>query len=113
MGIGLSPCGLGIVAAVLAAVASPALAEGRYSVRNETGRTFSCGLRHETRSLIERFVLRNGAEWTNSSAGEGERILLCDSWKFTQRWRMRPGVPYVLANDPHSGFVVLRAADAR
>jgi hypothetical protein len=102
-----------IAAAALVVIAAPpALAEGRYSVRNEAGRTFSCGLRHETRSVIERFVLRDGAEWTNASPGEGERVLLCDSWKFTQRWRMRPGVPYVLANDPHSGFVVLRAAAA-
>ena len=97
-----------IVAAVVAAAPLPAIAEGNYSVRNDAGRAFSCGLRHERRSVIDRFVLRSGREWTQTAERDGPRTLLCDSDKFTQRWRMDSGVPYALVEDRRTGRVVLR-----
>ena len=109
-------CGASSIAAAAALLVlvagSPAAAEGNYSVRNATGRALTCGLRQERRSVIERFVLGAGREWRRTSAGDGERVLLCDSWKFTDRWRVRSGVPYVLSNDPHSGRVTLHIASA-
>ncbi len=99
-----------VLAAVLVAASpAPALSEGNYSVRNDTGRALTCGLRHERRSVIERFVLRSGGEWNQRSRRDGRRTLLCDSAKITQRWEMHSGRNYVLTHD-REGYVVLRAA---
>lgn len=96
-------------AMLLAASAAPALAEGNYSVRNDTGRALTCGLRHDRRSRIDRFLLRSGAEWTQASRGDRPRVLLCDSAKITQRWELHSGRHYVLTHD-REGYVVLRTA---
>ena len=101
--------GVAAVAAVLAAVPADAWSEGRYTVRNGTSRTFTCGLRQERRSVIDRFVLRAGAEWQQEARRDGQRVLMCDSWRITQRWRMHSGVPYELVEDRNTGFVVLRS----
>ena len=98
-----------LVAVLLAVSPAPALSEGNYSVRNGTSRAFSCGLRHERRSAIDRFVLRAGGEWIQTAERDGPRTLLCDSYKFTQRWQMRSGVPYALVEDRRTGRVVLRS----
>lgn len=97
------------VAALLAAPSAPALAEGNYTVRNDTGRALTCGLRQERRSIIDRFVLRSNAEWSQTSRRDGPRVLLCDSAKITQRWRVHSGRHYVLTHD-REGYVVLRTA---
>ena len=62
----------------LAAAPLPALAEGHYVVRNDTSRALTCGLRRENRSVIDRFVIRSGQEWRQTSASDGMRVLLCD-----------------------------------
>ena len=64
------------VSLLVAAAPLPALAEGHYSVRNDTSRTFTCGLRRERRTVIDRFVIRSGEEWGQTSDGNGTRILL-------------------------------------
>src|SRR5829696_8292940 len=97
-----------VFAAVLLAVSpAPALAEGNYSVRNGTSRAFSCGLRYERRSVVERFLLRSGTEWRRASQEEGPRVLMCDSYKFTQRWQVVPGVSYLLV-EGRGGRAALR-----
>jgi hypothetical protein len=96
---------------MLVAVPSTALAEGNYSVRNGTSRAFTCGLRHERRSVIDRFLLRSGGEWRQTGRRDGTRTLLCDSAKVTQRWHMNSGQNYVLTDD--RGRVVLRGIAAR
>ena len=98
-----------VLAAVLLVSPAPALSEGNYSVRNDTGRALTCGLRQERRSVIDRFVLRSGAEWNQTSRRDGPRVLLCDSAKITQRWQMHSGRTYVLSHD-REGYVVLRTA---
>ena len=100
--------GAALAAALFAASAAPALSEGNYSVRNGTSRAFTCGLRHERRSVIDRFVLRSGDEWSQETVRDGPRVLLCDSWKITDRWQMRSGVAYRLEEDRRTGRVVLR-----
>ena len=97
-------------AVALAAPAAVAVAgEGEYSVRNETSRAYTCGLRREDRSVIDRFVIKSGEEFRRSARGDGYRVLLCDSWVVTPRWRMRAGVSYQLIEEPRTGRVVLVA----
>jgi len=93
----------------LAAAPLPALAEGHYVVRNDTSRAFTCGLRRENRSVIDRFVIRSGGEWQQTSAGDGMRVLLCDSYKITPRYPMRSGISYSLVEDARTGRIVLRS----
>ena len=98
-----------LAAVLLAASPAPASSEGNYSVRNGTGRALTCGLRQERRSVIDRFLLRSGAEWSQTTRRDGPRVLLCDSGKITQRWEMLSGRNYVLTHD-RGGYVVLRTA---
>ena len=93
---------------VLAVAPLPALAEGHYFVRNDTSRAFTCGLRRENRSVIDRFVIRSGEEWRQTSAGNGRRVLLCDSHKITPRYPMQAGILYALVEDSRTGRIVLR-----
>src|SRR5262245_30328322 len=93
----------------LAVAPLPALAEGQYLVRNDTSRAFTCGLRRENRSVIDRFVIRAGGEWRQTSTSNGMRVLLCDSYKITQRYPMRSGISYSLIEDERTGRIVLRS----
>jgi hypothetical protein len=95
------------LALVSTAAPAAAWAEGEYAVRNTTARAYTCGLRREDRSIIDRFVLQAGEEWRQTARDEGERVLLCDSWVVTPRWRMRSGVRYELVEEPRTGRVVL------
>ena len=98
-----------LAAAAAGAVPAVAAADGGYSVRNATARAYTCGLRREDRSVIDRFVLKAGEEWRQGAASGGERELLCDSWVVTARWRVRSGVRYQLVEEPRTGQVILLA----
>lgn len=96
-----------VLASLFAAAApAPALAQDVYYVRNETPRAFTCGLRRP-HGKIDRFVLRSGQDWTQTTAGGRGRTLLCDSRPLhTQHFRMRSGVRYALVD--HEGEILLR-----
>lgn len=97
-----------LLAALLLAAAPPAVVLPEYTVRNDTPRAFTCGLRRYGRSVIDRFVLRAGAEWRQADATAKPRILYCDSQIVTQRYRMQPGVRYALVVSGRTGRVMLR-----
>lgn len=93
----------------LAAAAAPAptAAQDNYHVRNDTGRSLTCGLRRDPRRIVDRFVLVRGTEATRPARGGRGRSLLCDSQALhTQRFRMLPGIRYALVQ--HEGVVSLR-----
>jgi len=96
-----------IAAMLVAASPAPALAQDNYYVRNDAGRSFTCGLRREPSRKIDRFLLLRGTEATRAASGGRWRTLLCDSQaRHTQRFRMRPGIRYTLVQ--HEGVVSLR-----
>lgn len=90
-----------------------AAAGGLYMVSNATARTFTCGVRREGRSVIDRFVIRSGEEWRQATHGSGRRSLLCDSSKITPRFRMWPGVRYRLVEDRMGRVIVVAAGPVR
>jgi hypothetical protein len=97
-----------VLASILAvAPAAPAWAENIYSVRNETSRTFTCGLQRYPARKVYRFLLRAGQEHVQAMSGGNERTLLCDSRPVTERFRLRSGVRYALVVSG-DGVVVLR-----
>lgn len=95
-----------IALSLSAAWPAPSAAEGLYLVHNATTRTFTCGVRREGRSVIDRFVIRAGEEWRQTTPGSGRRSLLCDSSKITPRFRMRSGIHYDLVEEGRTGRVV-------
>jgi hypothetical protein len=99
-----------IASMLVAASPAPALAQDNYYVRNDAGRTFTCGLRRDPNRKVDRFVLRRGTEATRTATGGRQRTLLCDTAPVTQRYRMRPGIRYALVRED-DGLVVLRRID--
>jgi hypothetical protein len=92
--------------ATAGAAPAQAPAENDYYVRNETSRTFSCGMRREPRRLVHRFLLRRGSDYRHETADGEARTLLCDTRHPTQRFRMQAGVRYALTE--RAGYVTLR-----
>jgi len=99
---------LTLLGATAAGLPAPTAAESRYVVRNDTSRAFTCGLRREGRSVLDRFVIRSGERWEQVSERDGRRSLLCDSQTLTPQWRVYPGLLYRLVEDSRTGRVVLR-----
>lgn len=99
------------IASLVVAVPAPALAAGSYHVRNDTGRTLSCGLRRAHGESMDRFVLRAGAGWSQTSEDEGARTLYCDFGRSVPGFRLRSGVHYTLVQE--RGRFALRVAPPR
>jgi hypothetical protein len=92
--------------ATAASLSAQAPAESSYYVRNETSRTFSCGMRREPQRRVHRFLLRRGSDYHHQGSDGEMRTLLCDTRHPTQRFRMRPGTRYALVE--RAGYVTLR-----
>lgn len=93
---------------LLVALPGVALAEDDYRLRNQTSRTFTCGLQRERKTIIDRFLLRAGEEYRLAADRPGTRTLRCDTHAITPRWPMRSGAAYALVEDSRSGRIVLR-----
>jgi len=95
-------------AAILLTVLSapgPALAEGTYHFRNDTGRGLNCGLKRTSSDVTTRFTLRPGAEWSGSVSGQ--RTLICFVGATRNSFYIEAGLPYALRED-RNGRLVLR-----
>src|SRR5688572_14907496 len=106
---GMNP-GSWIAAATLAGLAvggtAPAQpAGGTFSVRNDTNRVMSCGVRKAGRTAANAVVIRPGAEWRQSYPTPKPRYFRCEDaapvWYF-----MKSGIRYRLAPTRH-GLIVL------
>src|SRR5687767_14111478 len=91
------------LAAAGAAVAQPAGAT--FSVRNDTGRVMSCGVRKAGNTVADEVVLRPGSEWRQTYAKPKPRYFRCVDaapvWYF-----MKAGIRYRLA-PTRDGLIVL------
>jgi hypothetical protein len=85
-----------VISVCLAAPPAAASAQDSYHVRNDTGRSLTCGLRRHR--VVDRFVLVRGTEMTRTAIGGNRRTLLCDSAIVTQRFRIWPGIRYALVS---------------
>lgn len=101
---------LSLAAAWAAATVAPPAAlddTGSYVLRNDTSRAFTCGLRRRHRTIVDRFVIRQGEEWRHRASREGVRMLQCDGQIPTPRWRVRSGFGYRLVEDAQSRRLLL------
>ena len=93
----------GAVAALLVLMPATAFAQDQqYSVRNESGRAVTCGIRNKGSSAIDDFTLRAGAVWTKAYSKTKTRLLLCEG--AASKWQ---------AIDPGRSYRVVRASDDR
>jgi hypothetical protein len=99
------------IALAAAATPAPALAEGSYSIRNETRRPLTCGLRRERGEVLDRLALRAGGEWRQTTARDGPRTLVCYDGPLRATFRLRSGVRYALIEGSR-GSLSLRVAGA-
>lgn len=84
-------------AALLPALPAAAAAQDQplYSVRNDTARVLTCGVRRAGSSAIDSFTVRAGQMWTGSYSGSKSRLILCEGPM--SRWQaMAPGQSYRL-----------------
>jgi hypothetical protein len=87
---------------------APALAQGGYSLRNDTGRTVNCRLERPHSASAERFALRPGEAFSRPAASSTPRVLTCDTGAASLRASLRPGPAYALAVDPETRRVAVR-----
>ncbi|HTU10192.1 MAG TPA: hypothetical protein VMG08_04765 [Allosphingosinicella sp.] len=103
-----------IAAVVLAGTAmpAPALANGTYHVRNETQRPLTCGIRRPRSEVTIPVTLRPGGDWSQATARDETRTLICYNGHRRQTFRLQSGQRYALSEDGN-GVLWLRAAGAR
>jgi hypothetical protein len=91
------------VAALLLLMPGTAFAQDQqYSVRNESGRAVTCGIRNKGSSAIDDFIIKAGAVWTKAYSSTKTRLLLCEGDAST--WQVI---------DPGRSYRVVRASDDR
>ena len=80
------------------AVAAPALAfaEGSHFVRNETGETQNCSIRHAGSNYAAPIVLRAAGEWSGTSRSDRPSVLICRGTSRDLTFRMQSGQRYAL-----------------
>jgi hypothetical protein len=76
--------------------------QNQYSVRNESGRAVTCGIRNKGSSAIDDFIIKAGAVWTKAYASTKTRLLLCEGTAST--WQ---------TIDPGRSYRVVKASDDR
>jgi hypothetical protein len=91
------------VAALLLLMPGTAFAQDQqYSIRNDSGRAVTCGIRNKGSSAIDDFTLKAGAVWTKAYSNTKARLLLCEGTAST--WQ---------AIDPGRSYRVVKAGDDR
>lgn len=98
--------------AATASVAAPALAfaPGSFHVRNDTGESQSCGIRHAGSNSVEPLVLRAGGEWSGTSRTDRPSMLICSGRSRNMHFRMQSGQRYALRKTG-AGTLILSSAN--
>ena len=84
------------VAAASAAVPAFAMAEGTHYVRNETGETQNCTIRHAGSNYAAPIILRANGEWSGTSRTERTSTLICRGAARDMTFRLQSGQRYAL-----------------
>jgi hypothetical protein len=103
---------IAIVTAILGAAvtATPALAEGTWYVRNDTGESQTCTVRYPGSQAVESIVLRRGGDWSGTTRSDRTRTLICQTASRPRQFRLESGQRYSLTKTG-AGVLVLSAAN--
>lgn len=85
-----------VLAGTLAATPASAMAEGTHYVRNETGETQNCTIRHAGSNYAAPIILRADGEWSGTSRTERTSTLICRGAARDMTFRMQSGQRYAL-----------------
>ena len=99
-----------LLATTLAAAPASAFAEGSFHVRNETGETQNCSIRHAGSNYAAPIVLRAGGEWTATSRTDRASTLICRGASRDMTFRMQSGRHYALTKTG-AGTLTLSSAN--
>ena len=99
-----------IFAALAGADPAFALAEGSFYVRNDTGESQNCTVRHAGTNYAAPIVLRAGSEWSATSRTDRPSVLICRGAARDMTFRMQSGRRYALTKTG-AGTLVLSNAN--
>jgi hypothetical protein len=99
-----------LLATTLAAAPASAFAEGSFHVRNETGETQNCSIRHAGSNYAAPIVLRAGGEWSGTSRTDRASTLICRGASRDMTFRMQSGRHYALTKTG-AGTLTLSSAN--
>ncbi|HTU10193.1 MAG TPA: hypothetical protein VMG08_04770 [Allosphingosinicella sp.] len=99
------------IVVTMAGAAAPALAaEGSFHVRNETGESQNCTVRHAGSNYAAPIVLRANGEWSGTSRTDRPSVLICRGAARDLTFRMQSGRHYALRKTG-AGTLTLAAAN--
>jgi hypothetical protein len=99
-----------VLAGTLAATPAIAMAEGSHYVRNETGETQTCSIRHAGSNYAAPIILRANGEWSGTSRTERTSTLICRGAARDMTFRMQSGQRYALRKTG-TGTLILSSAN--
>jgi hypothetical protein len=99
-----------LLAAIAVAGPASAFAEGSFHVRNDTGESQACTIRHAGSNYAAPIVLRAGGEWTGTSRSDRPSALICRGPSRDMTFRMQSGRHYALTKTG-AGTLVLSSAN--
>ena len=99
-----------LLAAVAAATPASALAEGSFHVRNDTGESQHCSVRHAGSNYAAPILLPAGGEWRATSRTDRPSVLICRGASRDLTFRMRSGRHYALTKTG-AGTLILSNAN--
>ena len=97
-------------AAIAGAGPAFALAEGAHHVRNDTGESQNCSIRHAGSNYAVPIVLRAGGEWSGTSRTDRPSVLICRGAARDMTFRMQSGRRYALTKTG-AGTLILSTAN--
>ena len=101
---------IGAALLTAAVTPAPAFAAGTYYVRNDTNQLMTCGVRRPRSQATDPISLRPGAQWSQNTARDDSRTLICFFGVRRQSFRMVSGQRYAL-HEADDGAIWLRALD--
>ncbi len=99
-----------LLAAITIAAPAWAYAEGSFHVRNDTGESQNCTIRHAGSNYAAPIVLRAAGEWSGTSRTDRPSVLICRGAARDLTFRMQSGRRYALTKTG-AGTLVLTSAN--
>lgn len=99
-----------VLAGTLAATPAFAFAPGSFYVRNDTGESQNCTVRHAGSNYAAPIMLRAAGEWSGTSRTDRPSVLICRGAARDMTFRMQSGRRYALTKTG-TGTLILSNAN--
>ena len=99
-----------LVAALAGATSAFAMAGGSHYVRNDTGESQNCTIRHAGSNYAAPIILRAGGEWSGTSRTDRPSVLICRGAARDMTFRMQSGRRYALQKTGAGTLILANAS---